>query len=218
MPTHPLFASPLYVNPYAATENNLDIDSINQRLLKLEWEKVQNPDPNYVPRGTTSVNKDILKLPEFSDVASAIQNEMQKFVFDDLGIDPRGIKLHCNRSWSMYHERGDYSRPHCHENCLWSGILYTQVPDKAGGLTLFQWSSHYTWILPAIRPRLRRTTGWTANEMDIGVQPGWIVIFPAFIQHGTPICESDDPRLNVVFNYTLKGIFGDDYYDYQEIH
>jgi len=217
MPTHPLFPTPLYINPECAAQNQLDLSSINQRLLDLEWEKVKNPDPDYVPHGTTSVNKNILSLPQFADVASAIDNEMRQYVFNDLGVDPRGVTLHCNRSWSMYHERGDHSRQHCHENCLWSGIFYTQVPENAGGITLFQYASHYTWILPAIKPRIRKSTQWTANQTYIDVLPGWIVIFPAFIQHGTPMCDSNDPRLNVVFNYTMKGTFGDDYYDYQQI-
>ena len=74
---HPLFAIPLYTN----TVGSLDYDNINERLLKLDWEKVPQAE------GTTTVNKEILNLPEFEDVKISIQEEIEKYVFGDLGVD-----------------------------------------------------------------------------------------------------------------------------------
>lgn len=217
MPIHPLFPVPLYINPECADQNRLDLDSINERLLDLEWERVRNDDPHYVPKGSTTVNKEILTLPQFADVAKAIDNEMRNFVFNDLHIDPRGIRLDCNRSWSMLHKRTDYSHQHCHENCLWSGIFYTKMPEGCGGLTFYREPLRYTWILPAIKPKLQKNCELTSNEVYVQPNEGCIVIFPAFMYHGTPQNVSDDDRLNIVFNYTLKGKFGDDYFEAQTI-
>jgi uncharacterized protein (TIGR02466 family) len=217
MPIHPLFPVPLYVNPDCAEQNKLDLGDINKRLLNLDWERVYNPDPTYEPKGSTTVNKDILKLPEFADVRIAVENEMRKFIFDALHVDPSGIRLDCNRSWSMLHKRGDYSHSHCHENCLWSGILYTRMPDNCGGLNFYKEPLRYTWILPAIKPQLKTPTDITSNEIYTSPNEGCILIFPAFMYHGTPPNNSDEDRLNIVFNYSLKGEFGDNYYERQSI-
>ncbi len=214
---HPLFAIPLYLNFDCAKEYNLNLDDINKRLMNLEWERVKNPNPYYEPKGSTTCNKDILKLPEFSDIKMVINSEIKKYVYNDLCIDPDGIELDCNRSWSMLHKNGDYSRQHSHENCLWSGIFYTKMPDNCGGLTFYCEPSRYTWILPSIKPNLKQNTPYTSNEVYIQPNPGSIVIFPGFVQHGTPPNLSNEDRLNIVFNYSLKGEFGDNYYEKQII-
>jgi len=217
MPIHPLFPVPMYVNPDCANEHKLDLDSVNNRLQNLEWERVYNEDPSYEPKGSTTVNKNILRLPEFDDVRQAIHKEMQKYVYGDLAVDPTGIRLDCNRSWSMKHKCLDYSHQHCHENCLWSGIFYTKMPEQGGGLTFFKEPLRYTWILPAIKPKLKKNTELTSNEIYVNPNEGCVVIFPGFVYHGTPANQSNEDRLNIVFNYSLKGEFGDDYYEKQTI-
>ena len=214
---HPLFAIPLYLNFDCSKEYNLNLEKLNNLLLSLDWEKVKNPNPNYEPKGLTTVNKDILNLPEFYDIKNVIDKEMKKYLYNYLCIDPDRIDLDCNRSWSMLHKNGDYSRQHCHENCLWSGILYTQMPDTCGGITFHCESSRYTWILPSIKPKLKQHTPYTSNEVYINPNPGTILIFPGFIEHSTPQNLSNEDRLNIVFNYSLKGEFGDNYFEKQII-
>ena len=73
---HPLFAIPLYIN----TVESLDYENINERLLKLDWERVPQAE------GTTTVNKEILNLPEFEDVKISIQEEIEKYVLSLIHI------------------------------------------------------------------------------------------------------------------------------------
>jgi len=215
---HPLFSIPLYINFECSKEYNINLNDVNTKLKNLKWERVQNPNPLYEPKGSTTVNKEILKLPEFLDISKIIENEIKKYLFRDLCIDPDGIELSCNRSWSMLHKKGDYSREHCHDNCLWSGIFYTKLPSNCGGLTFHCEPSRYTWILPAIKPRLKKITPHTSNEVYIEPTEGCIVIFPGFLLHSTPRNLNNDDRMNIVFNYSLKGEFGDNYYEKQIIN
>ena len=204
---HPLFAIPLYIN----TVESLDYENINERLLKLDWEKVPQAE------GTTTVNKEILNLPEFEDVKISIQEEIEKYVFGDLGVDDECTSLHCNRSWSMLHKTLDFSHSHNHENCQFSGILYTKMPEHGGGLTFFKEPLRYNWILPSIKPKLKEHTELTGNEISFNPEVGTIMIFPSFVYHGTPQNFSNEQRLNIVFNYSIKGEMGDNYFDKQVI-
>jgi hypothetical protein len=43
------------------------------------------------------------------------------------------------------------------------------------------------------------------------------MIFPSFVYHGTPQNFSNEQRLNIVFNYSIKGEMGDNYFDKQVI-
>ena len=178
---HPLFSIPLYINFECAKEYNINLNDLNSRLLNLNWERVKNPNPLYEPKGSTTVDKEILKMPEFLDIFKIIDAEMKKYVFKNLGVDPEGIELDCNRSWSMLHKNGDYSRQHCHENCLWSGIFYTKLPKNCGGINFHCESLRYTWILPSIKPNLKQITPYTSNEVYIEPTEGSILIFPGFV-------------------------------------
>jgi len=207
----PLFAIPLYIEEDIHLKYNLDLEDVNKRLLDLEWEDVKGNNTT----GKTTVNKEILKLPQFDDVSNAIKAEMHHYVYDALAVDKESTKLDCNRSWSMWHKTLDFAPQHCHENCLWSGILYTKMPEDGGGLKFEKESLRHTWMTPSLKPRLERSNELNANEMTISPQAGTMVIFPAFTFHGTPENLSNDDRLNVVVNYSVKGIMGDGYYEQQ---
>ena len=214
----PLFAIPLYVEEDVHLKYDLDLDDINRRLLEEQWEPIKGAvQGEEQPTGRTTVNKMLLTDDKFADVRRAIDNEMHNYVFNLLAVDNQSTRLDCNRSWSMLHKCLDYSHQHCHENALWSGILYTKMPEQGGGLVFTKESLRHTWMTPSLKPRLRKSNELNANELTIEPQSGTMVIFPAFTYHGTPPNLSNDDRLNVVVNYSVKGTFGDDYYEKQII-
>lgn len=214
----PLFAIPLYLEEDIHLKYNLDLDDINRRLKEQEWEPIKGASSSEEdPTGHTTVNKMLLTDPAFVDVRHAIHSEMSNYVFNVLSVDEEHTRLDCNRSWSMWHKTLDFSQQHCHENCLWSGILYTKMPENGGGLTFQKESLRHTWMTPSLKPRLKRSNELNANEMTITPLAGTMVIFPAFTFHGTPPNLSNDDRLNVVVNYSVKGTMGDGYYEQQII-
>ena len=77
--------------------------------------------------------------------------------------------------------------------------------------------SSSNWILPAIKPKLKKHTELTGNEISFDPDVGTIMIFPSFVYHGTPQNFSNEERLNIVFNYSIKGEMGDNYFDKQVI-
>ena len=215
----PLFAIPLYLEEDVHLKYNLDLDDVNQRLKSEEWEDIVGAvSSEEQPTGKTTVNKMLLTDPKFADVRHAIHSEMSNYVFNVLCVDEEHTRLDCNRSWSMYHRTLDFAQQHCHENCLWSGILYTKMPEQGGGLTLTKESLRHTWMTPSLKPRLKKSNELNANEMTISPQAGTLVIFPSFTFHGTPPNLSNEDRLNVVVNYSVKGTFGDDYYEKQIVN
>ena len=117
----PLFSVPVFKSKV----NDLDFDDLNQRLDSLEYEKTANGD------GWMSVQQSLLYQEEFVDVKEQVERYLKGYLHQVLNVSTNhNLKHVC--SWAIYHDIRNWCFPHLHTNSLFSGVLYTNVPENSG--------------------------------------------------------------------------------------
>ena len=90
------------------------------------------------------------------------------------------IKLTCVNLWFQQYGNGDYHDWHVHPTCLYSGVYYVDLPDRAS----------------------KTSFRFIDEEFDIDVQEGDILIFPGSTVHRSKPNESDKIKTIISFNFT----------------
>ena len=113
------------------------------------------------------------------------------------GDDPVRSRNHCayrlNGCWSVWLKPGGYHVDHVHPQGWISSACYVATPKAAEDSIRKE-----GWIRfgqPAVQP-----PGGLAAEHFVQPRPGRLVLFPAWMWHGTVPVTSDERRLTVAFD------------------
>jgi len=106
--------------------------------------------------------------------------------------------------WANVNRSGDYNTLHMHPGNQWSIVYYvatgTPNPDTAmnGRLELRD---------PRPAAQFARIPGFTCGQpLLIKPQPGMMVVFPAWIEHGVHPFYGEGTRISVAINVALVGV------------
>lgn len=91
---------------------------------------------------------------------------------------------------SMPHNR------HTHPNNYLSGVYYVQVP-AGGNSILFHDPKPQTNI---ISPRVAAPNEYNTRNATLPVQPGLLIMFPAWLAHSVPPHDGETDRISISFN------------------
>jgi uncharacterized protein (TIGR02466 family) len=98
--------------------------------------------------------------------------------------------------WANVAEAGLSHKEHCHPNNYLSGVYYVAAPEGGDAITF-----HDPRPQPNIfMPPTHELTNENAGKMNIGIKPGTLVLFPAWLNHSVPPNRSNDLRVSVAFN------------------
>jgi uncharacterized protein (TIGR02466 family) len=112
-------------------------------------------------------------------------------------------KFEIVRSWIAKSEPGQSSNFHNHNNCMWSGVYYIDVPQKSGGIT-FENYDVQRFQLNVIDYNQNNSESWTiVPETDT------IIFFPSEVYHKIETNESNMTRYSIAFNLLPVGEIGD---------
>jgi len=194
----PLFSVPVFKSKV----NDLDFDDLNQRLDSLEYEKTANGD------GWMSVQQSLLYQEEFVDVKEQVERYLKGYLHQVLNVSTNhNLKHVC--SWAIYHDIRNWCFPHLHTNSLFSGVLYTNVPENSGeSLTFGHAQLMPTWCSPTMEPTVTDYNLYNSKTWGFDVQRGDILLFPSHVLHNTPVSKTTEKRRCIAFNYFLTGKFG----------
>jgi len=122
----------------------------------------------------------------------------------DLGITYEEIIMNC--MWANIQQTGGVHQQHSHPNCMFSGVLYLEVPDGEGEIpgdfyfrdpNLSAYHIRYDYISKEFDP---------TEYAVIRPRKGRIIIFPHWLEHGTYVSKfsPEKERISVSFNIRLK--------------
>ena len=98
--------------------------------------------------------------------------------------------------WANIAGPGLGHKEHSHPNNYLSGVYYVSVPPGGDAITF-----HDPRIQPSIfMPPTRELNTENAGKMNIGVKPGTLLLFPAWLHHSVPANRSSQSRVSVAFN------------------
>jgi hypothetical protein len=117
----PLFSIPLFKTNLNRSDEDILNFNEKQQFKFLEVEK----------NGHMSKNVYVLESEELCRLKNDIQNNINFFVYEVLGISDK-IQFYITNSWIMKHQINHWAQEHYHNNSLLTGIYYFDVTKETG--------------------------------------------------------------------------------------
>jgi uncharacterized protein (TIGR02466 family) len=167
-------------------------EPINAAVLAgLEVVRAADPPP---PPGTAWQSRPDLHLrPELSGLVDCIHQAVEP-ILDFLKVNHGGVEI--TGCWANVNAPGTAHGIHSHPNNYLSGVYYVRTPPGADSINLHD-PRVQTGI---IRPPVTALTAQNTDMVVIHVQPGRLLVFPAWLQHSVSVSAAECERVSVSFN------------------
>jgi uncharacterized protein (TIGR02466 family) len=113
--------------------------------------------------------------------------------------------------WATQHPLGGYHHQHPHSNSFLAGIYYLDGDADTGGTDFYPPYYHHNIIVPARIKGAERTFLKSSEKMPF--EEGTLIIFPAWLVHGTRKHGSEKKRTVLSFNVMPIGKTNVDLFD-----
>lgn len=202
-----IFSVPVYEKRFA--EHNVFKNTIMDYLLNDELYS-----RNTSRETLKFTHPNLHKMTEFQTFVAFI-NESVSEVFTDLGFVP---SFEITGLWATRQNmQGSYHHRHIHHNSFISGVYYL---NGTSGIT--KGTNFFSdWKDPLILPAVINQRSVKINSVyETSFEEGKAVIFPSWIEHGTPFNPDDSERVILSFNCMPVGKTNTDpfeRYNYQSV-
>ena len=188
----PLFSTPICYDEYTLDTN--EIESIKKEKFNLS-----GPFDGYI-----SNDYDILsKYPNLSNV---VHKHIQHSLYDPNSFSiASNMKYKILSSWVNKHPPKHSAHKHDHANSMFTGVLYIDIPDNSGTLTLGVSMSTPTWITGTITPNVSNFNIFNSRTWLLPTRNGVCVLFPSHLEHWVGQNKSNYDRYTIAFNVMLEG-------------
>ena len=145
----------------------------------------------------------LLARPEMESVAAAVQEALDAFASEVMGISAR---LEVTQSWSLTNPPGVGMHGHTHSNSLVSGSLYyTDLPDPPGNM-IFERHNAYRQLEIGVNDDKQNI--YNAPRNAVVPAKGDLVLFSSALQHYVETNNSGIDRHSIAFNTFVRGKIG----------
>lgn len=95
---------------------------------------------------------------------------------------------------------GDFHNLHVHPNCVLSGIMYLQVPEKSSPIVFNDVRNEKRML------SLPKKIDCELNQLELAIYPkkGMFLIWESWLPHWVPKNTSETERITIVFNFSLN--------------
>lgn len=197
---HNLFAIPVYQSKIKP----LSSDTIS-KLIAFEWE-----DPGYddsEPTHEETAERHILNLPQFADLKANIQEHVNHFVYELLGVSQKQ-QWDITTSWVNKSKPNNYHSAHWHSNSMVSGVIYLKTSQTSGALCFHKDRSHRTLWGDTLCIDFEKTTELNTEAVAFLPAINEILLFPSILTHSVLVNESPEDRYSLAFNVFPRGVLG----------
>lgn len=201
-----------YIHLWATPIYHSVLESLNDHNVnwskQLEFEDMPNKTGKY------STNKAVLTDEVFDFTRKEVYNHIHQYLIDHLQIHPRHKNgFYITKSWVNEFSKGSGSNLHIHENSLFSGVIYLDVPEDGEGELEFEREERYQ-VTPST---IQFDYNWNAlncKSFSIPAENKKIILFPSTLRHRITEITSDTKRYSLAFNIFYRGTVG---YNEQEL-
>ena len=110
------------------------------------------------------------------------------------------------RMWANITPKGGLNQPHAHPGNLWAAVLYLDLGDANAGGALYLEDPRFP--MAAMHDTSLRMLGVNGQpqqyEVDLKLQRGNLIVFPAWLRHGVRVYNGDRERLSIAMNIDAK--------------
>ena len=173
---------------------------LNRQLLA-DLERLTAHKPPMPPGRNWQTEQNLHELAPFAELVSYFNAAMAQ-VLQVLEVDHDGFEI--TGCWANMSPSGAAHPPHTHPNNYLSGVYYAQVPPESGRIVFRDPRPQTTVFVPEVRQR----TPYNADQHSITPEPGDLILFQSWLSHLVEPNLSNEPRISIAFNVTLRGIVG----------
>jgi uncharacterized protein (TIGR02466 family) len=155
--------------------------------------------PEKFPDGQDETSANTNVLEDLPDLKSFIENSIQKYSEEVLGLDDR-CELYITQSWIAYTRVDATRKVHSHPNSIISGVLYLQCGEN-DQLEVYKNTHSNLWYDRGHYNRYNSETWW------LPVKEGTLFLFPSSMFHAVH-SRSDKLRMSLAFNTFIRGELG----------
>ena len=149
-----------------------------------------------------SKNKNILENKNLSRVKNFINDRMLNYIENVAQIEN---EFYMTQSWSTISKKDQNHHVHTHPNAIFSCVYYAQC--ESGDIEFY--------FEPRLREKfnftykIKKWNNFNCETWNYEVKTGDIIIFPAWIPHGTTPNDIETDRIIIGANYFIKGKVGE---------
>lgn len=197
---HNIWSVPIFTDTIQSDYNWLTITK------SLEYKRM------YSKNGDITIDKNVLELPEFSDLKNKILTSLEKYVYDYLSIK-KDVKFKFLNSWIVRHKKGDVAQAHMHGNSIFSGCYYLLHKPGNGNIVFQKEHAIHNIAYPSIMFDYEKLNAVNCESYTIKCHQDLLIFFPSHIKHSVEENEIDTDRYCLAFNIFPVGKFGDEEYN-----
>lgn len=191
--------------------NSIFVNFLAHDYLKLDNKKIadyclrqQQISPGILVSNEGGWHSDYLNLtnldselaPLFAAIADALAQVQNSFGFNTT------IDHVIDSAWININNKGHANRAHKHTGSLFSGVYYVKVPKDSGNIEFtnpIQDHPHeiQDWMLADYN-------AFTATSWNVEPEEGKLLIFPSWLLHYVYPSHSDESRISIAFNSSLR--------------
>jgi uncharacterized protein (TIGR02466 family) len=158
---------------------------------KLEALIAASPDKDHT--GMWQTEHDLHTLPELQELTSYFMGATQG-VLEFLETESQEVEI--TGCWANISPSGTSHRSHMHANNFLSAVYYVSVPPGGDKITFHDPRAQIHVVAPAVK----KLNGYNCEYVNVEVQEGMLILFPAWLVHSVPGNEGDALRMSVSFN------------------
>ena len=130
-------------------------------------------------------------FPLMKHIMGAIYQTYRNFVPE--------VDMNAQQAWWTVYGKDAFIPRHTHANSMISGAYYLRQPEGAGPIRF------YNPLGPLVNHLYHADLSFqTAGDIEITPKTGTLLMFPGWLEHETDPNQSDDDKIIVSFNLTLK--------------
>ena len=180
--------------------------------VKQEWkDAIINTEYVRTHINNSDISKDRYLLNNIPELKIEIENHLENYVRKYLTIKDNA-QFYLLNSWSNIHSPDEKSQIHCHANSLISGVYYPILPKKSGNICFHKSWGFKNIIDQNINLEYNEHNNITAQQYEIHIEEGDIVLFPSHLDHSVDKNNSNEKRYSIAFNIFVRGKFGKEEY------
>ena len=152
------------------------------------------PTDTLLARGHSVQSGTLLhRLPEFQPLCQQVEAAAQGILEF---LEFRSAPLKVTGCWANVSGHAAHHREHSHPNNFLSGAYYVKTPSGGDSINFHdpRTEAH------TIAPHVSASSTKNASAVTIDVQPGRLVLFPAWLRHSVDPNTSQELRMSVSFN------------------
>ena len=171
-----------------------NVEKLNQELLdicfKLRKEEPDNELRSVEVGGWQSKQNihELIELKNFLNVFNNLYKAISKEILED-----DDFELRLDTTWFNINPPLGSNKMHIHPGGAFSGVYVIQKPKDSGNLILYD-PKVQQFPLREPRNKTRR------DRIELDMQEGEIIIFPAWLQHSVTVNRSKEERVTMSFN------------------